>query len=309
MNDIFDIISNPFDKLQTEYLRREYFKKNQTFIQPQSFTVDSILQQKIQGETNTHKIKNVSGQFIPMGEVLKNFLQLPNVYNSSIKYMDDKDSENSDRIDSFLKGNLWGQIKSKFQNRIVVPLTIYFDDLEVNNPLGSHAGVDKVGVVYYKITTLPLEYSSTLDNIFLASIHRTVDRQDALGNTNLNKVLQPLIKELSDLEKYGIKILTNRGPVDVYFAVAIICGDNLGLHLLLGFNESFNSNYHCRFCREKKTITQKQTKENANALRTVENYTEDLKMNQFGIKQPCFFNELKSFHVTENLYADIMHDQ
>ena len=33
----------------------------------------------------------------------------------------------------------------KFTNSMVLPLFIYFDELEVGNPLGSHAGTNKFG--------------------------------------------------------------------------------------------------------------------------------------------------------------------
>lgn len=243
-----------------------------------------------------------------MGKVLKKYLELPNVYNSLIQYTSKKEYEITEKIDCFLKGNLWPHMKSRFENKTVFPLTIYFDDLEVNNPLGSHSSIDEIGVIYYKITSLPPEYSSMLENIFLASINRTIDRTDTLVNTSLQEVLQPLINELLDLEKKGIDININGCLVRVYFTVVLICGDNLGLHTLFGLHESFNSNHYCRFCRETKKVMQKQVNENVNSLRSEENYNQDLMDNSHGIKQPCIFNQLASFKVTQNVYGDIMHD-
>jgi len=46
-------------------------------------------------------------------------------------------------------------------------------------------------------------------------------------------------------------------------------------------------------------------------MRTVESYERDLLRKNpelTGIKGPCIFNELKSFHLAENTYLDIMHD-
>lgn len=75
-----------------------------------------------------------------------------------------------------------------------------------------------------------------------------------------------------------------------------------------GFNESFNSHYCCRFCREPKEIIETQTEENFNALQTVENYTTDLSLLQRGIKRNSLFKDLPNYHVTKYLYVDVMHD-
>jgi len=51
--------------------------------------------------------------------------------------------------------------------------------------------------------------------------------------------------------------------------------------------------------------------ERPNFLRNRASYEKDIKAQDFlktGIKSDCLFNELKTFHVTENFYFDLMHD-
>jgi len=49
-------------------------------------------------------------------------------------------------------------------------LFLYYDDFETNNPLGSAAGIYKVGALYCSIAILPSQYSSLLENIFLVQL-------------------------------------------------------------------------------------------------------------------------------------------
>ena len=97
----------------------------------------------------------------------------------------------------------------------------------------------------------------------------------------------------------------------IFFKLGAIVGDNLGLHGLLGFAESFNANFMCRFCKMDKTQRSLATEEDKLYLRTKESYKEDLELHDIsrsGIKKRCIFNNLSDFHVIDNLSVDIMHD-
>lgn len=63
----------------------------------------------------------------------------------------------------------------------------------------------------------------------------------------------------------------------------------VGLNDILGFTDSFNTNYYCRFCKMKGAM-QKQLDQNYN-----ENVNIDL--SKTGIKSNCAFHILSKFHV------------
>jgi len=46
-------------------------------------------------------------------------------------------------------------------------LFLYYDDFETGNPLGTAAGIHKVGALYGSMATLPPHHASSLENIFL----------------------------------------------------------------------------------------------------------------------------------------------
>lgn len=125
---------------------------------------------------------------------------------------------------------------------------MYFDDFEVNNPLGSHAGIQKLGAVYYSIPCFPPNVSSLVENVFTALLFHASDRIE-FGNFNVFKIL---IDELHFLQREGLLIETKNGTERIYFALGLICRDTLGLNYILRFNAGFNSNFYCRLCKASK---------------------------------------------------------
>lgn len=179
-----------------------------------------------------------------------------------------------DILTSFLNGTTWKSIKYSFKNKIVFPIFLYYDDAEMGNQLGSHSGIHKMGCIYYTITALPHQYLSSLDNIFPAFLFHSADR----GNLKFNNktMFASLIKVLIYLYDNGITISVNSVDIQVYFALGLVLGDNLGLNSILGFVESFSANYYCKFCRSHKTNLQNMLSECPESLRNDYNYKLDV---------------------------------
>ena len=182
---------------------------------------------------------------------------------------------------------------------------LYIDDLEINNPLGSHANYQSISAIYYNF---PLnENNSLLSHIFLASLIKSKDFKE-FGN---DVCLKNLIDEINYLEKEGIQIKIKCGNFQIYFGLGLVLGDNLGVSTILEFSKSFSANYFCRFCKAHKSITQSMTTEDSTLMRTNENYSLDVLQSDFkqtGIYQESILNSITNFHVTKNYSVDIMHD-
>ncbi|XP_050063305.1 uncharacterized protein LOC126552640 [Aphis gossypii] len=177
----------------------------------------------------------------------------------------------------------------------------------VNNPLGSHAGVQKLGAVYVSLACLPPDLASTLESIFLVSLFKT-DNKSFFGN---GAIFKEIIAELNFLETSGIDIMVGNKTYKIFFKLGLILGDNLGLHSILGFVESFVAKYPCRFCKTPKNECQIQTKQDNDNLRNPINYSDDVitdDVSRTGIKELCVWNDVESFDVTSNFSVDIMHD-
>lgn len=183
--------------------------------------------------------------------------------------------------------------------------SMYIDDFEINNPLGSKSMCHSISAVYY---SFPLnEHTSKLDHIFLAALIKSKDLK-SFGN---ELCFKKLIDEFNSLENEGMIINTPDGPKQVYFILGLITNDNLGLNSLCDFSKSFSANYFCRFCIANKTVTHFLTEEDPALLRNIENYTADVEKNDFsltGINKSSILNQINLFHVTANFCVDIMHD-
>lgn len=164
-----------------------------------------------------------------------------------------------------------------------------------------------MGGVYVSLPCLPPQYRSSLVTIFNALIFHSKDRGE-YGNF---AVFKPLIDELKHLETKGIELNLSGRKVQLYFKLASILGDILGLHSLLGFVESFRANFACRFCKMNRVQRCLATVEDSFFLGSKNSYEEDLKtddMSLTGIKNECIFHQLSDFHVVANMSVDIMHD-
>jgi len=77
------------------------------------------------------------------------------------------------------------------------------------------------------------------------------------------------------LEEEGIEVACHGVKHRVYFAEGLVIGDNLGIHQLCGFEESFSANY---YCESTKRECEKMTAVDSNSPRTVKNYDRDLQL-------------------------------
>lgn len=201
---------------------------------------------------NALKTQNVYGQFISLKKILKVFFEIDNIFEKTCKYIDTLINDDNSEIYNIVQTHFW---KSKISNStsINIPLFLYEDGFEVANPLGSHAGIYKLCGMYVSIPCLPPELYSKLDNIFLVQLYHADDSK----LFPKEQIYSYIIKELINLKTEGIQLMIGSQSIQVYFKLALIIGDNLGLHGILGFVESFSADKCCRFCKVSKDISRK----------------------------------------------------
>lgn len=280
-----------------------FFKNCKYFIKPSQIIIGISPDNSMRQNRVSLTIKNRTCCYVPIQKQLQQFFKLPNVLQQILDYQKELVINNTESYKNMVQGSLWKSIKTvATSNKIILPLILYFDDLEVGNPLGSHAGCYKIGCLYYSIPTIPPNYSSRLENIFISSLFHSSDRCH-FGNS---AVLKHVINELKFLEKDGLYIENYKKHI--YFALSFVTGDNLGVYSILGLTESFSSNYYCRVCLANKNVTKELITEQSNLLRLKNQYVYHLENKYFGIKERCIFNDLEYYHIYENECVDIMHD-
>ncbi|XP_076664404.1 uncharacterized protein LOC143366869 [Andrena cerasifolii] len=304
MNELhimLDIIKNGFKVFRTEHLTFKYLKEINCFFPPKKVVINSFLKYGKAKGKRCFSIRQCTLSIVPMKLVLKQFLELPQVFFVISTYIEK--CRNSGLIETVIQGDFWKSISFN-QNRITFPLVIYFDDLEINNPLGSHKSINKIGAVYCTIPILPKEYCSKLENIFLFQLHNYKDHK-TFGNS---KMFTCIIKEIIDLQNTGIVINIDGNEKKIFFILTNIIGDNLGLNTIWGYTRSFNASYPCRICTMPNVELKKQINEQVNILRTKENYSQHMVEKTFGVQEECVFNIIPNFHVVQNFSCDPMHD-
>jgi hypothetical protein len=187
-------------------------------------------------------------------------------------------------------------------------LLLYYDEIEVKNPLGDAAGVYKLGMFYFTILNLTRKHNSRLNNIYVAAISYA----DDLKKYGINRVLNHIVNDVKDLETSGIKVKDEH----YYASIAQVSGDNLGIHQLFGLKCCFSSKCICHLCSASVESIQNNYFVNNFIKENKQSYESKLKQIQEDpnikldtcIKSYCALNELKYFHITKNVCFDVMHD-
>ena len=96
----------------------------------------------------------------------------------------------------------FGRGHAFFSNGKNIALLLYMDDCEIANPLGSKAGMHKIGVIYCTILNLPAKFRSSLCNHYLVALYNAGD----VKTYGFDPILQPLVDDMNDLEKDGLNI-------------------------------------------------------------------------------------------------------
>lgn len=295
-------IDMAINKMNTEQKIKTQLVKKNVLCLPKTKVVSQTEEQ----EGDKIVKKKIKVTIMPIEHQIQSFLEKPNVLTSIITNQDKIESEPPGAISHFLNGERWQDIKAKFIGKKVIPIFLYNDDFGPDDGLSPHGTSNKVSGYYYSFPTLPVQMASTIDNIFVALMAKSIDIKDkAVG---ANGILKLLVNELKPLESKGLII--NGEPIHI--APVLFCGDNMGLNLNLGFT-GHKGFYHCRTCFMHKDKMVTCCKEHAKLIRTKHHYEKciaALKSNResFGIQFDTCLNQLMSFDLPLSIIADIMHD-
>lgn len=80
--------------------------------------------------------------------------EMPGLLEETLEYMDLlKDDKNA--MLNIIQGSLWKEKIARYQGKIVLPLTLFSDDYENDNPLDGHKGLSKSTCMYLTVNCLP----------------------------------------------------------------------------------------------------------------------------------------------------------
>lgn len=304
LKSYLDKLKSPFDSIDTEHKFLKHLQENNIFRPPKIVTVENNrtvihtqLDATVKEDHSYLAIMDIEFQ-------LKSFLNCPNILNAILQEI--TIHQQSNLISTIVTGSRWKEIQKKYPDGILIPVSLYADEFEINDSLSSHNKKHVVCGVYYTIPVIPNQYRSKLCNIFVAAMIKKVD----LNEAGFNILFEHVVKAFTDIEQRGLTLHIDGISRKVIPIITLLQGDNLGMHQLLQFL-SFNANFYCRFCKRSREQCQRDTHEHIDCIRTIDNYEEDVSIqspSETGVRGKTVLNELPSFHAVENISVDPMHD-
>lgn len=93
--------------------------------------------------------------YIPIAPQLKNFLELPNVFQTLMENMNEHKYKTGE-ISNIVQGIHWRKLEEKFENsENILPIVIYTDDFGLDDALGANSGTNKQTAFYWTIPVIP----------------------------------------------------------------------------------------------------------------------------------------------------------
>ncbi|XP_035707361.1 uncharacterized protein LOC118435427 isoform X1 [Folsomia candida] len=289
-------LKNPFPKnSSSQYKLEKLLKERSLLVEAKEI--------KLGSHFKFDKIKGMMQEKIDNAYHFQLSETLPTILSKYYKVADSiQVNSSSEYFENFKSGSHYNNFKNN-----PLCLQIYYDDVEICNPLGSKAKIHKLAMFYFIIANFPNHSNRKLENIFPL----IVVKSKFVKEYGMNLILQPLVYELNSLHENSQRLSFLENTPFSHIQVLQFCGDNLGMHTIFGFAESFNANFRCRFCKLDREQTFTAIEESVNRRRNLENYERDLEVGNVsltGIRERSILNDIKGFNVTNNFAPDIMHD-
>lgn len=309
--DIDDIeiknVSEIINQCKTFEAQKQILQKKIKYVVPLAILLDQKTEIRIRNGLNVLKTTNVTFHYIPIIKTIVSILNNQKLFNLIQNEKSIKRNKNS--LKSFIDTEKFKNCPFYTLNPRTIRLNLYYDEIELVNPLSSKKGFHKLTVFYF---TIPSLFNTELKNIYLLLICYSWD----VKRYGFEKILQQLVYDLEILEK-GIDIkLANGQKFNLIATLECVCGDNLATKEILGFL-SPACKYFCLFCM----ISRQQLKEPNTEINNIQKRSKQLhhthvdKIAQnstlskdFGVKEDSILNKLARYHVINGSVYDIMHD-
>lgn len=310
-----DLIKSEISLYETSYKFNKTIRSGLSYIHPEERAIGTRVELKRDRNSNTAIPRTLQStcQYVPITQSLISLFKNDEFRRLYFTYNSEKHTCVEGRYQHFCCGDVFKKSSLFMSDQFALQIQIFADDFEPCNPLQSKAGVHKLSAVYFVVKNFPMQYQSKLDYIQLVCLCHSDDINKST-QADFNNIWHLIIEDMSKLETEGISV----GSKKIKGAICYPSFDNLGANIALGFAGSFSAHYFCRFCECNSFECSTSIDELESKIRTEENYASRIKTIESldkidyrrtcGVKRDCLLNELKHFHVTKNISADILHD-
>lgn len=128
-----------------------YLQNINIYRKPRIIILDDQVQNIILNNINTIDTRIIKGVIFPLKFQLKKYFKLPDVLDTLLDYSSICSTKT--KYTNIINGDHWKRKILSFNEKIVMPYFLYFEDFEINNALGSHSS--SLLDVYYSFPTAP----------------------------------------------------------------------------------------------------------------------------------------------------------
>ena len=296
-----------FEGLETTYKQEKFFEQNLFYVKPMR------AQLGVSDITKNGRCKCVYGYYVPFLSQLTVLLSMPEVHKS-VHY---PVSDSGDLMTDFTDGSV---VQSDQQTDICVPhlrFSLYSDELEIANPIGTHRKTHKVTVFYWTLLNIQPEYRQKMHVIQLAALAQSRH----LKKHGCTALLQDLCSGFIAL-KQGVEILVGRyGKLCYTGSLTFVLADTLAAQFMGGFKESVGpANRPCRTCEINKSNLREvlysdkcelrnegEHRDRIQFLQTANKRARKYWSRQWGVNDNSILSSIPDFPLTSALLHDPMH--
>lgn len=305
----FSSFENPYLGIETPKQQVNYMIDNLMLVPPVEIALGTRIDQAVDRTTGEYvpKVVTETFQYIPVINVLKLVLK-PGVQD----LIDREKTLPPGYLRGYRDGHQYQQHGIFKTHPNALRLQLFYDDVEVANPIGSKTGIHKLGLFYYSIQNLPFNLNSSMNSIFVLAVCYTSD----IKKYGFQPILDPFIKEMEQLESdSGVELDLDGRACKVHGTLVSYSADTLAAHELLGFL-SPSANLLCRLCKATREGIQIHFEEDDFEQREIDDHDDSveavaLRRNgdpETGVRTFCPLNSLQNFHCVTNYNFDVMHD-
>ena len=311
--EVFDRLEDPFASVSTTYRQDCVIKDRFHFVESEEVIVGYTACFLKKGAKRVLSTIPKCFQYVPLIKSLEQLLSHPKV----LAMIDEPQKYRSGYLYDITDGEFMKSHPLFSARPSALQIILYTDDIELCNPLGSHASKNKLTMFYYTLGNINPKYRSKLASIRLLAIAK----RSQLSECGVDGILGRLHEDLVRLYE-GVKIKIGNGEREIYGALFSICGDTLAQHELCGFKEGVGFAFKkCRQCECTFEDMQLYFDEDYFEGRTIERHmrqcsdieianTESLRNSlktTFGINRRSKLVEFPAFNLIQQTPQDIMH--
>jgi len=248
--------------------------------------------------------------YIPVKETISALLQ----HTSFVEFLcSPRNMQANDCFVNFNDGNVYKDHPLFSNDTQSLQVILYYDDVTVSNVIGSRTTLNKLAFFYVSFCNLPLHLRSQLKLVYLWGVVKVTH----LLKYGYDVVLEPFFNKMRKFYNDGFTFtLKENCTVKVQGALALVIGDTLAAHQLLGLKEGVRfANKKCRNCLTRFDQMQVDFTEDCFEMRNIAFHTvqcDMLAVNahasvQYGINRPSQFFNISHFDPFKCFPQDAMH--